>query len=231
MKDINATIIVNIKNKTQEEILRGLEYSRRKNIKKATQSGLIIEKTDSEEDYKKCYELYSKIILEGGSTPFIYEVWRNWAREENWDLFAIKKEGKSVGYFSVIEIDESYYGIEPKERGIRPRVFASDREYEQYRVNDLIYWGTILYGIDKKASFVDLGGYQINPREHLKGVNNFKEKWGGKVYYYNLDYPIYISIARKLIRKFDFLWNINEKRKSKNQKAPPPFTKYKNKEI
>jgi len=223
MKDINATVIINIKGKTEEEVLKNLEYSRRKNINKAINSGLVVEKTESEEDYKKCYEMYAKIILEGGSTPFTYEVWRNWAKEEEWELFAIKKQEKTMGYFSVIKIDKGYYGLPFDGIGIRPRVFASDREYDDYRTNDFIYWNTILYGIKNNANFVDLGGYQINPRGHLKGVNSFKEKWGGEIFHYHLDYPFYTAIARKLVRNFDVFWWVNEKLKSKEPKKPASF--------
>ena len=223
MKDINATVIIDIKNKTEEEVMNNFDYSRKKNIKKAIRSGLVIESTDLEADYKKCYDMYAKIILAGGSTPFTYEMLRKWAEEEEWELFAIKKEGKIIGYFSVIKIDESYYGLSAKSIGIRPRVFASEKEYDEFRTNDMIYWGTILYGINHGASFVDLGGYQIKPRGHLKGVNSFKEKWGGKVFYYKLNYPFHVAIARKLIRNINLLWQINEKRKSKNQKMPPAF--------
>jgi lipid II:glycine glycyltransferase (peptidoglycan interpeptide bridge formation enzyme) len=223
MKDINATVIIDLKGKNEEDLFGNVEYSRRKNIKKAKRSGLIVEKVDSEEDYKNCYNMYSQVIIDGGTTPFLYEVWKKWADDEKWDMFAVIKENEKIGYFSVIEIDKSYYGLNSKERGVRPRVFASDKKYSDYRVNDLIYWGTILYGLDKKASFVDLGGYQINPRGHLKGVNSFKEKWGGEVFEYYLDYPFHVALARKLIRNVGLFWHLNEFVKKFRQKPPKSF--------
>lgn len=223
MRDVNATVIVDIKGKTEEELLRSFEYSRRKNIKRAIKSGLVIEKTDAEEDYKKCYEMYAEIIRKGGSSPFTYEVWKNWADEEEWDLYVIKKEGKAIGYFSVIIIDKTYYGLDSKEKGVRPRVFASDKKYDHCRTNDLIYWGTILYGLKKGVNFVDLGGYQIKPRGHLKGVNSFKEKWGGEIFYYYLDYSIPTAIARKLVRNVVVVWQINEMLKKGKPKKPASF--------
>ncbi|MDP4039122.1 MAG: peptidoglycan bridge formation glycyltransferase FemA/FemB family protein [Candidatus Pacearchaeota archaeon] len=223
MKDVNATVIIDIKNKTEEDIWKSVEYSRRKNIGKAKRNGLYIEKTNSKEDYEKCYNMYAQTIRDGKSTPFSYEVWKKWADEEKWDLFVIKKEKEKIGYFSVIKITRRYYGEDSDKIGIRPRVFASDKKYVDYRVNDLIYWGTILHGLKQGVDFVDLGGYQIKPKGHLKGVNSFKEKWGGEVFKYYLDYPFYVAIARKLIRNIGILWHLNEFLKKFKQKPPKHF--------
>jgi len=228
MKDINATIIIDIEGKSEEEVFKGLEYTRRKNIKKALRSDLTIEEVNVEREYKKCYELYSKVIKNGGSDPFSYDVWREWAKKENWELFTIKKKDKTAGYYSIIKITPSYYGLDssnfrPSQLGVRPRVFASDPKFHQFRINDFIYWNTILYGIKNKASFVDLGGYQIKPRGHLKEVNKFKERWGGKIFYYRLDYSVYTAIIRKLVRNLSVFWHINQLSKKFFKRKPLPF--------
>jgi lipid II:glycine glycyltransferase (peptidoglycan interpeptide bridge formation enzyme) len=220
MKDVSATVIIDIHGRSEEDLFQNLEYSRRKNIKKALRNGLNSVKSSSEEDYRKCYDMYAEVIREGGSTPFTYEVWRNWAKSERWDLFLIKKDEKTIGYLSVIEITKNYYGINSNDRGVRPRVFASDKKYHEFRTNDFIYWNTILYGLEKGVEFVDLGGYQLKPRGHLVGVNSFKEKWGGKVFKYELNYPFHVSIARKLVRNVRFFWWLNEKLKKRNPKIP-----------
>ena len=106
MKDFSATILIDTKGKSEEEIFRNVEYTRRKNVKKAIRSGLVAEETGSEEDYKSCYKMYSQVIREGGSSPFSYEAWRDWAKKEGWKLFAIKKDGETAGYFSDIEINK-----------------------------------------------------------------------------------------------------------------------------
>ena len=210
MKDVNATVLIDIKGKTEEEILKRVEYSRRKNIQRAIKSELISVKVDSEKDYIDCYKMYAQIIKDGGSTPFTYKVWKKWADDEKWDLFAIKKNDVKVGYFSVIKITKRYYGTDSDEIGIRPRVFASDKNYAGDRVNDFIYWNTILYGIKNRVNYVDLGGYQLKPRGHLKGVNSFKEKWGGEIFRYYLEYPFFTAILRKLVRNVGIFWYINE---------------------
>ena len=72
-----------------------------------------------------------------------------------------------------------------------------------------MYWESIKYALDNSYSFIDLGGWQINARGHLKNVNQFKEQWGGEIIYYYLEYPFLTAIRRKLIRKFSFFWKIN----------------------
>lgn len=228
MKDVNATIVIDIQDKSEEEVFKDIEYTRRKNVKKAIRNGVYSKKTNSEEDYKRCYELYSKIILKGGSTPFEYLVWRKWAKEENWELFAVKKGDEIMGYYSVILIDYSYYGLSDNLKGVRPRVFASDDKFHEFRTNDFIYWSTIKYGLDNNLDFVDLGGWQINARDHLKEVNKFKERWGGEVFYFYLDYPWYTAISRKLVRNSSIFWKLNELVKSKKVKEPKPFILNKN---
>jgi hypothetical protein len=59
-----------------------------------------------------------------------------------------------------------------------------------------------------------MGGWQINAKGHLKGINKFKEKFGNIVYYYK-DYPLHMAIGRKLIRNIGFFWWLNNKLKGK----------------
>ena len=77
-------------------------------------------------------------------------------------------------------------------------------------------------GLENGANYVDLGGYQLKPRRHLVGVNSFKEKWGGEIFKYYLDYPIHIALARKLVRNVGAFWYLNEAVK-KFRQTPPKF--------
>lgn len=223
MKDVVATILIDIKNKTEEQVFGNIEYSRRKNIKKAMASGLSFEERNSEEDLKKGYSIYSKVVLDGGTIPDSWEHWKNLIDLEKNKFYFIKYKDEVIGCFGIKEITKGYYNLSSEEKGIRPVVFANDKKFNEYRPNDFMYWNTILYGIRNKVDFVDLGGWQINPREHLAGVNKFKEQWGGKVFYYYNDYPFLKAIGRKLVRNSSLCWLINKKirqwglRKSKDR--------------
>ena len=108
--------------------------------------------------------------------------------------------------------------IESDEKGIRPLVYASDINYQQYRPNDFMYWNTILYGLNNGFSFVDLAGYQLKARGHLVGVNRFKERWGGELFYYYHNYPFFKAVGRKLVRNFQPFWWLNQKLKELGMK-------------
>lgn len=209
MKDVNATIIVDLDG-DEEKVWRNIKYCRRKYVNQAKKAGLYYEKISSEEDLRKMYEMNMQTLIEGGSVGWTYEKWKNFVEIGKDKFFFIKRGEEIVGGFALSEITEKFYGKNSEKRGIRPIVFTTKKEYNQFRPNDFMYWSTIEYALKNNFSFVDLGGWQINAREHLKNVNYFKEDWGGKKIYYYLDYPFFTSIRRKLIRNSWCFWKINE---------------------
>ena len=203
MKDINATIIINLEGKSEEEVWRGVKYTRRKYIQQAKKAGLFHEQAFSEKDLKRMYDMHMKILEEGGAVKWTYEKWRGFVSPAKDKFFYI------IGCFALGEITEKLYGKDSDKKGIRPLVFANKKEYNQFRPNDYMYWTSIKYARDNGFPFIDLGGWQIKARNHLKNVNSFKEDWGGEISYYYLDYPILTAIRRKLIRNSGILWKLN----------------------
>ncbi|MEA3329270.1 MAG: peptidoglycan bridge formation glycyltransferase FemA/FemB family protein [Nanoarchaeota archaeon] len=210
MKDKNATVIIDLKNKSEEEIFEKIDYSRRKNIKKAIRRGLKFIKAQSNE-IKKSHEIYSKVWLEGGISPMKLEKWNGLINKEDYILFTIKLEKEIVGSALIQKIDKKFLGIKSDDKGIRFRAFSSDKKFNEYRPNDFLYWNCIKYALENKLDFVDFGGWQINARGHLKGINRFKMQWGGEILFYKKDYPFIKAIGRKLIRNFGVFWWLNKK--------------------
>ena len=209
MKDINATILIDLEGKSEEEVWRAAKYTRRKYVGQAKRAGITYEKAFSEKDLKKMYDLHMKILVEGGAVKWTYEKWRDFVKTAGDRSFFVKRRGRIVGCFILGEITEKLFGVNSEKRGIRPLVFANDKKYNKYRPNDYMYWEAIKYAQNHNYSFVDLGGWQINARGHLKNVNKFKEDWGGKIIYYELDYPVLTALRRKLIRNFGLAWQLN----------------------
>lgn len=209
MKDINATIIIYLEGKSEEEIWRAIKYSRRKYVQQALKSGLYHEQISSEKDLKKMYEMHMKTLEDGGAVKWTYEKWRDFVSPAKGKFFYIKKDGKIIGCFALSEVTEKLYEKDSNRVGIRPLVFANKKKYNDLRPNDYMYWATIKYSLNNKHGFVDLGGWQIKARGHLKNVNQFKEQWGGEIVYYYLNYPFFTAIRRKLIRNFSVFWWLN----------------------
>ncbi len=222
MKDINATIIVYLEGKSEDELLRTIKRSRRKAIAIAKNSELYYAKANSEEDLRKMYEIDSKVLIEGGTTPRSYKNWRAYVASAGDNFFYIKRGDEIVGCFALSEIPLSYFGIDSKKIGIRPKIFATYKKFNQYKPNDFMYWCSLMYALENGYSFLELGGYQINPRGHLKGINFFKETWGGKLVHYYLDYPLLHAIGRKLIRNFGLFWWANVYLKRIRNNLMPP---------
>lgn len=195
MKDINATVIINLA-LSEEEILEKLHKDARWGIKRAEREKLTVELAKSDQDWQEFYELYKKTIVEGGANVETLEH----LKENDKVLFLCKKDNRII----------AGAGISIKNDIPKLARNASLKEFLNLQPNNLLYWNCILWCKNNGYEKFDLGGWQINARRHLKGINKFKEKWG-EVVYSHKDYPWHIAIGRKLIRKFDFLWWLNNK--------------------
>ena len=192
MKDVQATVIVNIEG-SEEEMLNRLQKDARWGIKKAIKEGLAVKES---EDYGAFYEIYKKTIGElGVKVETLAHV-----KEHADILFICSKEDIQIGG-AILKVEN---GIPKLTRA------ASLKEYRNLQPNNLLYWQCILWSRNKGFSRLDLGGWQINARGQLEGVNKFKERWG-EVVYYNKEYPFHIALGRKAVRKFSFFWWLNNK--------------------
>lgn len=203
MKDINATIIVDLK-QNKEEIKKNLHKDARWGIGKAEKEGLVCEESKEIEDWIEFYKIYAQTMENQG------------LKKEKMDdlkkkitiFFICKKKdkiiaGAGIGFFDLYDktIPQLYFNV-------------SLTEYQKFQPNNLLYWNCILWAKEKNYNKFDFGGWQINARGHLQGINKFKEKWG-KIVYYHKDYSFFKAMGRKLIRNSNFFWRLNKKIKLK----------------
>jgi len=204
MRDINATIIVDL-TPNEEKIKARLHKDARWGIGRAERDGLVVEENQNPEDWKEFYEIYKNTMKLGGTMPETLE-----NLKKNSEVFFVckNKEGKVIAGAGIWFLDKYDFKI--------PRLYfnASLSEYQKSQPNNLLYWKCILWCKEKGYGKFDLGGWQINARGHLKGINKFKEKWG-EIVYYDREYPLHIALGRKLIRKFEFFWWLNKKIKKR----------------
>ncbi len=199
-RDVQATIIIDLEGKTAEELLKQADRSRRKNINKANSYGLIFKEADDDE-WKEYNSIYSRVWREGGVNPEPIEN----LKKKNYKLFIVKKDNKVLGG-GLIELQNE---------GINFVAFASLIEHQDMRVNDFLYWNCILWALNNKMNYVDLGGYQLKARGHMQGINTFKEKWGGRIVMKEVNgNPAYL-LGRKTIRNLPaarWFWDRIKKR-------------------
>ena len=210
MRDINATIRINLEGRDEQSVWKAIKYTRRKYVQQAIASGLSIEQAFTEKDLKKMFRMNMKTLFDGGTAKWTYDRWKGLVECAGDKFFYIKMGENILGCFALAEITEKLYGIESEKRGIRPVMYSSIKKHQKHRTNDYMYWATIKSALDRNYDFLDLGGWQINPRGNLININKFKEEWGGEIYYYYLDYPLFTTLRRKLIRNSTLFWNINQ---------------------
>ncbi len=142
-----------------------------------------------DKDWKDFYEIYKEVAREGGATvqTLVY------IKNKTHALLVCKKDNKLIGGAAIFF--DSVYNINI------PRLLkiASSEKYLNLQPNNLLCWDCILWAKNNGYKEFDLGGWQINARGHLKGINKFKEKWGSIVYH-KTEYPFFRAIGRKIIR-------------------------------
>lgn len=218
MKDVQATIIIDLEGKTEQGLWMGIEHSRRKNIKRAKSYNLSFGEA-SEKDWQDYYEIYSRVWKTGGVNPEPIEK----LKQPSYKLFVVKHQDKVVGG-GLIEI---------KDDSINFVAFAALDEFAYMRVNDFLYWNSIIWAFNNKKKFVDLGGYQLKPLGHMVGINTFKERWGGRIVTYDVRGSYVYLIGRKAIRNIPaarWLWDRLKKRpnaEKRNYRSPLSVNKEK----
>jgi lipid II:glycine glycyltransferase (peptidoglycan interpeptide bridge formation enzyme) len=195
MKDVNATVIVDL-NKSEEELMNSLRKQTRTGIRKAIKNGLVVEESN---DWEKAYEIYKETRERNEIKVRTLE----FLKERADKLFVCKKDGR------IIAVNITWF-IDIYDKNV-PRTMTNAilAEYSYERPNDLLYWEIFKHYKNKGYKKFDLGGYAVKTRENLDYVNKFKESFGEPVYFYR-DYPFLKAIGRKLVRNFDLFWKLNK---------------------
>jgi len=191
MKDTYATVIVDLMS-SEEEILKKIEKSARNGVTKAQRSGLRVEEAGLS---AKEYSMYQQTMIDGGSEPETIEE----LKKEMIVMFVCLKEDKIIAEAS-LKIEDGRITLHTN---------SSLKEYQHLQPNNLLYWECIKWAKAQGYKELDLGGFQDGiMSKHLKGINDFKKKWG-QIRYYEKDYPFFRALGRKLIKKNKMLWEIN----------------------
>ncbi|MDP3881868.1 MAG: GNAT family N-acetyltransferase [Nanoarchaeota archaeon] len=196
MKDKVATVIVDLI-PDEEEIMNRLQKDARWGLKRAQREGLVVEESNEWDIFYKIYQDHMKEI--GVKAESLEHV-----KEHGHVLLICKKDSTIIGGAAL----EVVQGVPTLTRA------ASKVEFRQFQPNNILYWHCILWSKNKGYKTLDLGGWQINAQGNLKGVNEFKERWG-EVQYHEKEFPLFKALGRKLIRNSRLFWRINEKIKKR----------------
>ncbi|MBL7197994.1 MAG: hypothetical protein ISS47_07830 [Candidatus Omnitrophica bacterium] len=177
-----ATILIDLQ-KDEHELWVSLRNSARKVIKKSDTLGLNILSMTKEylDDY---YRLLAESRKRSGvELPPHYpnkEMWEELGGEKKiLELFSVNKEGKLLGAIGILNFNGIIFETGPAQ---------SDYAFEnKIYASDILKWHIIKNSKSWGARLYDLCGIFFNPKDGKeKSLNQFKEKWGGRVVSFSL---------------------------------------------
>ena len=175
-----ATFIIDL-TKTKEELFNNIhKHSGRKNIERSRKRGVIIEEMN-EKNLFEYHALRNKMREDSQEQKKEFTDLFNWwklAKPLGYSGFLARKNDKAIGGLLF-----SYVSSHIIEGGIARS--AEDTKNNLYS-QDLLKWSIIEWGMKNKMKYYNLAGF--NPQsnsEKEKGIFRYKEKWGGKQYYYH----------------------------------------------
>jgi len=160
--------ILNLENKTEEDIYRGYKPSLRRTINEAMTNEISIEKIKNIREIETFYHLYlASIRRNRGIVRYPLALFENifpLIEQGHADIFFANYQGRAVAGIAIIysrKVAHYFHG-------------GSSDEYLRLRPNDLLFHSAIVEASRKsKAEFDFLGS-----AKNMQGLVQFKEKWG-----------------------------------------------------
>ena len=152
-----------------DQIWDSLDRNKRKMIKRAVKSGLIVDEVQTYPQLKAYYELYLKTQVRHGSPPNSYSFF-----ETIFDLLYLKKmckiliakyQSRIIGGVIAFHYGDTIY--------LWNNVI--DDKYRDLNPTDLIFWEIIEWGAKNNFKILDFGRTRINT-----AIYRFKKAWGGQ---------------------------------------------------
>jgi hypothetical protein len=189
------TYIIDMDNKNEEELLKGIKKNARKCIRKAYESGVNIEEQTNDEGLNIFYACLKELNIKSMGNieipPYLFfEEMYNILKERN----MIKIH---IAYFNNTPIGGSL-GIYYKDT-VTFRYAKTLDKYRDIYPHYLLHWERIKEAKKLGYRFIDMGGI---PVDSSNGIYTFKSKWGGVII--NVDWyikDILFPHTRNLIRK------------------------------
>lgn len=174
-----VTFILNL-NKNPDIVWKGFNNKIRNAIRKALKSNLEI-RTDT--NIKEFYKLYTKNMRDLGTPPHSLAFFTNLLQEftEYAKIVTVHYNGTCIaGLFLLFFRDTIISGWA-----------ASDRAYQKFQPNNLLYWEVIKHGCEEGYEYFDFGRSIYD-----SGTFKFKKPWGGEAE--QLYYEYYLNAINNM---------------------------------
>ncbi|KCZ72282.1 putative methicillin resistance protein [Candidatus Methanoperedens nitroreducens] len=176
---------------TKEDAWNRLSKSKRRYIRKAKNSGTVIEEAEDIEDIKSFYgilsETYSRAKLPLADMSLFISAFELLMPKNFIKYFLARNDGKTVGGI-----------MAPLFKGnIYEWYVCGSRKYSELYPSEMVTWYPIQWGIENKLSTFDFGGAGKPDEEY--GVREFKKQFGGDVVNFGRYEKIHSRLKMRLV--------------------------------
>ncbi len=161
-----------LEGKRPDDVLAGMKYNRRREIKLSRQHGASGRPAQSEEEVLQLYQILVDLYKDRVKVPLPeFDYFRRLFHASTGKIFVVEHEEKLIGgafclYLPGQAIYTQYYcGI----RNYHPRIFPTH----------LAVWAAVEYGLECGARFLDFMGAGLKGQEY--GVRTYKLEFGGEL--------------------------------------------------
>jgi lipid II:glycine glycyltransferase (peptidoglycan interpeptide bridge formation enzyme) len=194
-KIVPATFILNVKNKSLEEIFNSkLESRAKRAIKKAIKNKLKIKISNSTEELEKFYPIYLKKMKEFKNIPYSLNSLKKLIKNKEYTIFNVFLKNKVIAGGTMM----IYKNM------ITNHLASSDNQYLNLSPNNFLYYQMIKFAKENNLNFVNYG-----PSLRKDNVAKFKISMGGKP----IEFEEHIIINYLMYKLFSILSFISLKLK------------------
>jgi len=168
----HLNVKLNLQGKTYMEILAGMKYNRRREIKLSLNEGAIVRVAKDFQEVNALYSILKDLYKEKVRLPLpSIEYFNNIFTSPIGKIFVVIHDGKIIGgSFCLFSPGSSIYTL----------YYAGVRDYhKKIFPTHLAIWGAILFGIDNNLKMLDFMGAGVPNKPY--GVRDYKLEFGGEL--------------------------------------------------
>ena len=182
------TYIVNLSDKSKEQLWEGLKDGCQRAVKKALKNGVSVKQARGINDIKTYYMLHVDTYNRTGVKPHPFKYFETIFNSKWANIFFAIYEKKIIAALNLAAF----------KTGVLYWTGASLTDYLDLRANNLLQWNGILWAKKQGYKWYDSGEAWLGTNDtKLKGLTRFKSSFGGELYPFYKGIKIYKPIKNK----------------------------------
>jgi lipid II:glycine glycyltransferase (peptidoglycan interpeptide bridge formation enzyme) len=165
-------VLLPLEGKSPREVLAGMKYNRRRELKLAQQYGAAGRLAQSEEEVRELYRILVELYRERVKVPLPQvDYFLSLYRSSTGKVFVVEHEQRLIGGAFCLCLEG---------QGIYTKYYCGIRDYHPKIISThLAVWAAVEYGLQCGAKRLDFMGAGLKDREY--GVRTYKMQFGGEL--------------------------------------------------